>query len=124
MKTLTSILYHIHSNTFELTHSDSVGNAVSCRNYGCGELDDFKVDAGEHAQKYIDLAGWTPEYIADVRAKAEKKMKDEQDKADAEVAESEAKRKQAEKVAFDAEVARQVAVMEEADRVFKAKKVK
>ena len=124
MKTLTSILYHIHSNTFELTHSDSVGNAVSCRNYGCGELDDFKVDAGEHAQKYIDLAGWTPEYIAAVKAAEEAEAKAKQDKADAEAAEAETKRKQAEKVAFDAEVARQVAVMEEADRVFKAKKVK
>jgi len=123
MNTLIQVSHDLKSNTFEATWFDEAGNR-GCQNFHPLQIDDFKVAAGEHAQKYIDLAGWTPEYIAAVKAAEEAEAKAKQDKADAEAAEAETKQKQAEKEAFDAEVAKQVAIMEAATEIVKTKKGK
>ena len=123
MNTLIQISHDLKSNTLEATWFDEAGNR-GCQNFHPLQIDDFKVAAGEHAQKYIDLADWTPDYIASVVAEEQRLADEAKAKADAEAAEADTKRKQAEKEAFDADVARQVAVMEEAGKIIKAKKAK
>ena len=121
MTTLIQVAHHRPSNTLEAVVADENGVVVLCQNFSPLQIEDFKLAAGEHAQRYIDLAGWTPEYIAGVKAVEEAEAAEKQDIADAEAAEAEAKRKQAEKEAFDAEVARQVAIMEAAKKMVDAK---
>jgi len=122
MNTLIQVSHDLKSNTLEATWFGDVGRG--CQNFSPLQIDDFKLVAGEHAQKYIDLAGWTPEYIAGVKAAEEAEAAEKKAIADAEEAERKAKQEKAEKEAFDAGVAKQVAIMEEADKVFKAKKAK
>lgn len=113
MKTLIMVAHNLKSNTLEAVWFGADGHR-GCQNFHPLQIDDFKLAAGEHAQKYIDLAGWTPEYIASVKKKEEDEAKRKQEEADAEAAEAKSKQEQADKEAFDAEVARQVAIMEAA----------
>lgn len=121
MNTLIAVAHNLKSNTLEATWFDEVGNR-GCQNFHPLQIDDFKQAAGEHAQKYIDLAGWTPEYIAGVKAAEEAEAKAKQDKADAEEAERKAQKAKEDKDAFDADVARQVAVLEAAKKIVDSKK--
>ena len=122
MKTLIAVMHDIRTNTIEVTYADDDGDPVAHVNYKALHKDVFEADAGEHAQKYIDLAGWTPEYIAGVKAAEEAEAKTKQDQADAEAAEADAKREAADKEAFDADVARQVAILEAAQAIVGKKK--
>lgn len=109
MNTLIQVSHDLKSNTLEAVWFDADGNR-GCQNFHPLQIDDFKLAAGEHAQKYIDLAGWTPEYIASVKKKEEDEAAEKQAQADAEAAEAKAKKEAAEQEAFDAEVARQVEI--------------
>ena len=121
MSTLIQVSHDLKSNTLEAVWLDVEGHC-SCQNFHPLQIDDFKLAAGEHAQKYIDLAGWTPEYIASVKKKEEDEAAEKQAVAAAEEAERKAKRAKEEKAAFDAEVARQVAVLEAAQAIVSKKK--
>ena len=118
---LIQVAHDLKSNTLEAVWFDSEGKQ-QCRNFSPLQIDEFKDAAGEHAQKYIDLAGWTPEYIAAVKKKEEDEVAEIQAVADAEEAERKSKREKAEKEAFDADVARQVAVLEAAKKIVDSKK--
>lgn len=109
MNTLIQVAHCRVSNTLEAVWRNAEGEQL-CQNFSPLQIEDFKLAAGEHAQKYIDLAGWTPEYIAGVKAAEEAEAKAKQDKADAEAAETKAIKDAADKAAFDAEVARQVEI--------------
>lgn len=109
MTTLIQVAHCRVSNTLEAVWRNAKGEQL-CQNFSPLQIEDFKLAAGEHAQKYIDLAGWTPEYIAGVKAAEEAEAKAKQDKADAEAAEAKAVKDAADKEAFDAEVARQVEI--------------
>ena len=121
MNTLIQVSHDLKSNTLEATWFDEAGNR-GCRNFHPLQIEDFKQAAGEHAQKYIDLAGWTPEYIAAVKKKEEDEAAEKKAIADAEEAERKSKREKAEKDAFDAEVARQVEIMKAAKKIVDSKK--
>lgn len=110
MNTLIAVAHNLKSNTLEAVWRNAKGEQL-CQNFSPLQIEDFKLAAGEHAQKYIDLAGWTPEYIAAVAAEEQRLADEVQAKADAEAAEAKSKQEQADKEAFDAEVARQVAIM-------------
>ena len=116
MSTLIQVAHDLKSNTLEATWFDEVGNR-GCQNFHPLQIDDFKQAAGEHAQKYIDLAGWTPEYIAAVKKKEEDEAAEKQAKADAEEAERKAQKAKEDKDAFDADVARQVEIMKAAKKI-------
>lgn len=121
MNALIQVAHDLKSNTLEAVWVDSEGK-TNCRNFSPLQIDDFKQAAGEHAQKYIDLAGWTPEYIAAVKKKEEDEAAEKQAKADAEEAERKAQKAKEDKDAFDADVARQVAVLEAAKKIVDSKK--
>lgn len=121
MSTLIQVSHDLKYNTLEATWFDEAGNR-GCQNFSPLQIEDLRVAAGEHAQKYIDLAGWTPEYIASVKKKEEEEAAEKQAIADAEAAKAKADKEAADKAAFDAEVARQVEIMEEAEKKFKASK--
>lgn len=121
MNHLIQVSHDLKSNTLEATWIGADGFR-NCQNFSPLQIDDFKLAAGEHAQKYIDLAGWTPEHIASVKKKEEDEAKRKQEEADAEAAEAKSKQEQADKEAFDAEVARQVAVLEAAQAIVSKKK--
>lgn len=116
MNTLIQVAHNMKSNTLEAVWFDSEGKQ-KCRNFSPLQSEEFKEAAGEHAQKYIDLAGWTPEYIAAIAAEEQRLAKAAQDKADAE----EAERRKAEKKRFDDAVAEQVAILEAAKKQVKDK---
>lgn len=116
MNQLIQVSHDLKSNTLETTWFDDAGNR-GCQNFHPLQIDDFKLAAGEHAQKYIDLAGWTPEYIASVKKKEEDEAAEKQAIADAEAAKAKADKEAADKAAFDADVARQVAIMEAAKKI-------
>ena len=116
MSTLIQVSHDLKSNTLEATWFDEVGNR-GCQNFHPLHIDDFKLAAGEHAQKYIDLAGWTPEYIAAVKKKEEDEAAEKRAIADAEAAKAKADKEAADKAAFDAEVARQVEIMKAAKKI-------
>lgn len=99
MNTLIQVAHDMKSNTLEAVWFDFEGKQ-KCRNFSPLQSEEFKEAAGEHAQKYIDLAGWTPEYIAAVAAE-EKRLADE----------ARATQERAEQEAFDAEVDRQAKIM-------------
>ena len=119
-KQLIEVSHDLRTGTLTLTHLED--EERSNHGYSPLQIDDFKLAAGEHAQKYIDLAGWTPEYIAAVKKKEEDEAAEKRAIADAEEAERKAKRDKEEKDAFDAEVARQVAVLEAAQAIVRKKK--
>lgn len=121
MNTLIQVAHDLKSNTLEAVWFDSEGKQ-KCQNFHPLQIDDLKQAAGEHAQKYIDLAGWTPEYIAVVKKKEEDEAAEKKAIADAEEAERRSKRAKEEKAAFDADVARQVAVLEAAQAIVSKKK--
>ena len=121
MHTLIQVAHDLKSNTLEAVWFDSEGKQ-NCRNFHPLQIDEFKEVAGEHTQKYIDLAGWTPEYIAAVKKKEEDEAAEKQVKADAEEAERKAQKAKEDKDAFDADVARQVAVLEAAKKIVDSKK--
>lgn len=116
MSTLLSVEHDISSNTLAATWRNAAGEPC-CQSFHPLQIDDFRAAAGEHAQKYIDLAGWTPEYIASVKKKEEDEAAEKQAKADAEEAERKAQKAKEDKEAFDADVARQVKVLEEAKKI-------
>lgn len=109
MNTLIQVAHDLKSNTLEATWLDDAGNR-GCQNFSPLQIEDFKLVAGEHAQRYINLSGWTPEYIASVKVAEEVEAKAKQDKADAEDAEARAKADKDAKDAFNAEVTRQVEI--------------
>ena len=109
MSTIIQVAHDLNSNTLEVTWLDANGVRF-CQNFSPLQIEDFKLAAGEHAQRYIDLAGWTPEYIESVRQAELAEAKRKQDEADAEAGEAKAEQAAADKEAFDAEVARQVAI--------------
>lgn len=120
MNTLIQVAHDLKSNTLEAVWFDSEGKQ-QCRNFSPLQIEEFREVAGEFASRYIDLAGWTPEYIAAVAAE-EKRLADEvKAKADAEEAERKAAKEKAEQEAFDAEVARQVKILEAAKKTVAAK---
>ena len=121
MNTLIQVSHDLKSNTLEATWFDDAGKR-GCQNFHPLQIEDFKLAAGEHAQKYIDLAGWTPEYIAAVKKKEEDEAAEKKAIADAEETERKAQKEKAEKDAFDADVARQVAVLEAAQAIVRKKK--
>lgn len=121
MSTLIQVAHDLKSNTLEAVWFDADGNR-GCQNFHPLQIDDFKLAAGEHAQKYIDLAGWTPEYIASVKKKEEDEAAEKQAIAEAEESERKAKRAKEEKAAFDAEVAKQVKILEAAKKIVDKKK--
>ena len=98
-KQLIEVSHDLRTGTLTLTHLED--EERSNHGYSPLQIDDFKLAAGEHAQKYIDLAGWTPEYIAAVKAKEEAEAAEKQARADAE----EADRQKAEQKRFDDAVA-------------------
>ena len=119
-KQLIEVSHDLRTGTLTLTHLED--EERSNHGYSPLQIEDFKLAAGEHAQKYIDLAGWTPEYIAAVKKKEEDEAAEKQAKADAEEAGRKAKREKEEKDAFDAEVARQVEIMKAAKKIVDSKK--
>lgn len=121
MNTLIQVAHDPKSNTLEVVWFDSEGKQ-KCRNFSPLQSEEFKEAAGEHAQKYIDLAGWTPEYIASVAAEEKRLADAAQAKADAEEAERKAAKEKAEQEAFDAEVARQVEILKKAKEIVEGKK--
>jgi hypothetical protein len=123
MNTLIEVIHDLKTNTLTLIHADENNVRLSGRGYSPLQIDDFRAAAGEHAQRYIDLAGWTPEYIESVLQAELAEAKRKQDKADAEEAERKVKADKAEKEAFDAEVAKQVAILEAVQEIV-AKKSK
>ena len=114
--TIVKVAHDLKSNTLEATWFDEAGNR-RCQNFHPLQIEDFRLAAGEHAQKYIALAGWTPEYIASVKKKEEDEAAEKKAIADAEEAERKSKRKKAEEEAFDADVARQVEIMKAAKKI-------
>lgn len=116
MNTLIQVAHCRVSNTLEAVWRNAKGEQL-CQNFSPLQIEDFKLAAGECAQKYIDLAGWTPEYIASVKKKEEDEAAEKQAIADAEAAKAEADKEAADKAAFDADVARQVAIMEAAKKI-------
>lgn len=121
MNTLIQVAHDLKSNTLEAVWLDSAGKQ-NCRNFHPLQIDEFKEVAGEHTQKYIDLAGWTPEYIAAVKKKEEDEAAEKKAVADAEEAERKAAQAKAEQEAFDAEVKRQVVIMKKAKEIVEGKK--
>lgn len=121
MNTLIQVAHDLKSNTLEAVWIDPEGQ-TNCRNFSPLQIEEFNEAAGEFAGRYIDLAGWTPEYIAGVKAAEEAEAKAKQDQADAEEAERKAKQAKADKEAFDAEVRRQAAIMEAAAALVELKK--
>ena len=121
MNTLMAIEHDIPSNTLAATWRNAARERC-CQSFSPLQIEDFRLAAGEHAQKYIDLAGWTPEYIAAVKKKEEDEAAEKQAKADAEEAERKARKAKEDKDAFDADVARQVAVLEAAKKIVDKKK--
>ena len=119
-KQLIEVSHDLRTGTLTLTHLED--EERSNHGYSPLQSEDFKLAAGEHAQKYIDLAGWTPEYIASVKKKEEDEAAEKKAIADAEEAERKSKREKAEKEAFDAEVARQVEIMKAAKKIVDSKK--
>lgn len=120
MNTLIQVAHDLKSNTLEVVWFDSEGKQ-KCRNFSPLQSEEFKEAAGEHAQKYIDLAGWTPEYIAAIAAEEQRLADEVKAKADAEEAERQEAQAKAEQEAFDAEVARQVKILEAAKKIVAAK---
>lgn len=100
---LVQVSHDLQTNTLEATWRDET-DALLSRNFSPTQIDEFSIIAGAHAQRYIDLAGWTPEYVAKVGAEEKRRAEEEQALADAE----EEKRQQAEKKRFDDAVAAQV----------------
>lgn len=122
MNTLVSVTHDLKNGLLEATLEDENGIRVHCHNYGMAEMDEFRIIAGENAQKYFDLAGWSPEALVKLQAKIAKKVAEDQAIADAEQAELKAKKDKADKDAFDADVARQVAILEAAKAIVDEKK--
>lgn len=114
-KQLIEVSHDLRTGTLTLTHLED--EERSNHGYSPLQIEDFKLAAGEHAQKYIDLAGWTPEYSASVKKKEEDEAAEKQALADAEAAKAKADKEAAEKAAFDAEVARQVKILEAAKKI-------
>ena len=121
MSTLIQVAHDLKSNTLEAVWFDSE-DKQNCRNFSPIQIDEFKEATGEFAQRYIDLAGWTPEYIAAVKKKEEDEAAEKQAKADVEEAERKAQKAKEDKDAFDAEVARQVKILEAAQAIVSKKK--
>lgn len=114
---LVQVTHDLKSNTLEVVRADEAGIRVFCRNFSPVQVEEFKAVTGEYAARYITLAGWTPEYIAEVAAEEQRLADEVKAKADAEAADAKAKQDKADKEAFDAEVARQVAIMEAAKKI-------
>ena len=121
MNTLIAVEHDVLYNTLAATWRNAVGERF-CQSFSPIQINDFKLAAGEHAQKYIGLAGWTPEYIASVKKKEEDEAAEKRAIADAEEADRKAKRAKEEKAAFDAEVAKQVKILEAAQAIVSKKK--
>lgn len=110
MNTLIQVAHDLKSNTLEAVWFDSEGKQ-NCRNFSPLQIEEFNEVAVEHASRYTELAGWTPEYIAAIAAE-EQRLADE----------ARATQERAEQEAFDAEVDRQAKIMAAAKKIVDSKK--
>ena len=122
MTTLIHVQHDLRTNTLEAVLANEKGERCYCANFTCHSIEELRAVAGPEIEKYIALAGWTPEYIASVKKKEEDEAAEKKAIADAEEAKRKAKRAKEEKAAFDADVARQVAVLEAAKKIVDSKK--
>lgn len=116
MNTLLQVSHDLRTNTLEAVWINSAGER-NCRSFSPIQVEEFKEVTGEFAGRYINLAGWTLDYIATIEAEEKRLAKEAQDKADAEEAE---RKKEAQKK-FDEAVAAQVAILEAAKKTVAAK---
>lgn len=111
---LSGITHDIKSNTLEATWLQDTPTEIKrikCHSYSPSQRDMFIEEVGiDLAQRYLDSAGWTPEFCAAFIAEEEKLAAEAQAKADAEAQAA----KDAQQAEFDAAVARQVAILEAA----------
>lgn len=70
---LSTVIHDIASNTLEATWVEEIidaeGNAetrqVKCRNYSAPQKAEFLADTGDEGKQYVDMAGWTDQFVAD-----------------------------------------------------------
>lgn len=116
MIALIEVSHDLRTNTIAAVGIDADDQRIA-RSFSPIQVADLLETFGDPIKPYIDLAGWTPEYIAAVKKKEEDEAAEKQAIADAEEAERKAQKEKADQEAFDADVARQVKVLEEAKKI-------
>lgn len=120
MISLTAVIHDLKTNTLEATWRDENNVQVRCHSYSPTQRDMFIADLGADADRYLVVAGWTPEYCAEVQAKEEREAAEKQAAKEAQEAAERAAAEAAAKAAFDAEVTRQVEIMKAAQAALAA----
>lgn len=71
---LAAVCHDIKNNTLEATwlqQTETELVRIKCHNYSPVQKAEFLADTGVDGQKYIDMAGWTDEYVAACIAEAQ-----------------------------------------------------